>query len=273
LNSALPTTFNQKEIMSFDGKTLIVTGGARGIGAEVARQFVRAGGRVGIGDLNIELGRALARELGDDKALFIPVDVTREGDCQAFVEQVIARFGPLDALVNSAIAINAGSLLEVSVDDWKKTLDIGLTGTFTMARTFVRAMKPTLRPGAIVNLSSVAAFNPYSGTGSYSTTKASVIHLSELMAIEWAPLGIRVNAVAPGTVETPLTAYLRDPAVRQARIDTIPLKRVGQPEDVAGAVLYLLSDAASWVTASTLVIDGGVNASLMNHIPGRAWNH
>ena len=257
---------------SFKDKVLMVAGGGRGIGGQVARDFVAAGGKVAIGDINSSLGRQLAFELGPDGSMFFPLDVTVEESCKDFVAETQKAFGRLDCLVNSAISINAGTLLDMSVADWKKTIDIGLTGSFVMARSFVAALLETERPGAIVNMSSVAAFNPYSGTGSYSTVKASILHLSDLMAIEWSRYGIRVNAIAPGTVETPLTAYLQDPEIRRVRSETIPLGRVGQPADVSGAVLYLLSDAAAWVTASTLVIDGGVNASLMNHIPGRSWN-
>lgn len=249
----------------------MIAGGARGIGGQVARDVVAAGGRVAIGDVNVELGTELAAELGADSALFQSLDVTEEASCGAFVAATAARFGIPSGLVNSAISINGGALLDLPLDAWRKTIDVGLNGAFLMGRSFARCLGEAGTGGAVVNLSSVAAFNPYGGSGAYSTVKAAIVHLSGLMALEWAPLGIRVNAVAPGTVETPLTAYLNDPEVRRVRSETIPLGRVGQPEDVSALILYLLGDAASWVTASTMVVDGGVNQSLMNHIPGRSW--
>ncbi len=256
----------------FVGKVAIVAGGARGLGRRVSEDFVQEGGKVVIGDVNEPLGRELAARLGAENALFVELDVQDGAACARIVEQTVTTFGAADCLVNSAISINAGSLLDLPLDRWRRTVDVGLTGTFLMAQAFARHRVATGRPGAIVNLSSVAAWNPYGGAGAYSTVKAAIVHVSELMAIEWAPYGIRVNAVAPGTVETPLTAYLQDPEIRRLRAESIPLGRIGQPEDVSSGILYLLSDQASWVTATTLTIDGGANRSLMNHIPGRNWN-
>ena len=255
----------------FEGKVAIIAGGARGLGGKVAEDFVKEGGRVVIGDINKDLGAELASKLGKEKAFFVELDVTNEEQCAHIVEMAWRTFGGLDCLMNSAISINGGGLVDLPLKMWQRTVDVGLTGTFLMGRAFARRLIAEQRAGAAVNMTSVAAFNAYGGSGAYSTVKASIIHLTELMAIEWAPHKIRVNAVAPGTVETPLTAYLKDPEVRRVRSETIPLGRVGQPEDVSPAVLYYLSDDASWVTASTIVVDGGVNQSLMNHIPGRNW--
>lgn len=260
------------DMKRFEDKVAIVAGGARGLGGRVAEDFVAEGGRVVIGDVNAELGKELAARLGREKALFVDLDVTNPSQCERIVEAAVQSFGSPGYLVNSAISINGASLLELSLDKWQQTINVGLTGTFLMAQAFARHRVKEGKPGAIVNLSSVAAFNPYPGAGAYSTVKAAIIHVSELMAIEWAPHGIRVNAIAPGTVETPLTAYLKDPEIRRQRSETIPLGKVGQPDDVSRGILYFLSDDASWVTAATLAIDGGVNMSLMNHIPGRTWS-
>lgn len=241
------------------------------MGEKFAEDFVGQGGRVAIGDVNAGLGSELASRLGNDKAVFVDTDVTDPAQCANVVDVAWKEFGSLDYLVNSAIAINGGELIDLPLDKWRATIDIGLTGTFLMGQAFARRMVSAKRKGAVVNLSSVSAFHPYGGSGAYSTVKAAIIHLTELMAVEWAPHGIRVNAVAPGTVETPLTAYLKDPEVRRQRSEGIPLARVGQPGDVSPAILYFLSDDADWVTASVLAVDGGVNKSLMNHIPGRTW--
>jgi NAD(P)-dependent dehydrogenase (short-subunit alcohol dehydrogenase family) len=256
----------------FQGKVAIVAGGARGLGGRIAEDFVEQGGRVAIGDVDGTLGAELAAKIGEERAVFVQADVTDSAQCMSIVDAAWSRFGSADCLVNSAISINGGELLDLPLEKWQRTVDIGLTGTFLMGQAFARRSIAAKQKGSIVNLSSVAAFNPYGGSGAYSTVKAAIIHLTELMAIEWAPYGIRANAVAPGTVETPLTAYLKDPEIRRLRSETIPLARVGQPEDVSPAVLYFLSDDAAWVTAATLAVDGGVNMSLMNHIPGRTWS-
>jgi 3-oxoacyl-[acyl-carrier protein] reductase len=256
---------------SFEGKVAIVAGGARGLGCRAAEDLASEGAKVVIADTNNELGLEVERRLGIDRAIFVEHDVRDPQACASVICKAEARFGTPDLLVNSAISINGASLLELNLDAWQRTLDVGLTGTFLMAQAFARSAVRAGRKGAIVNLSSVAAFNPYGGAGAYSTVKAAIIHLTELMALEWAPHGIRANVVAPGTIETPLTAYLKDPEVRRARTATIPLGRIGQPEDVSNAILFLLEDRSDWITGATIAIDGGFTNSLMNHVPGRNW--
>ena len=146
-------------------------------------------GRVAIGDVNAGLGSELAAKLGKDKAVFIGADVTDPAQCADAVDAAWKEFGSLDYLVNSAIAINGGELIDLPLDKWRATIDIGLTGTFHMGQAFARRMVSAKRKGAVVNLSSVSAFHPYGGSGAYSTVKAAIIHLTELMAIEWAPRG------------------------------------------------------------------------------------
>lgn len=257
---------------SFDGKTAIVTGGARGIGERVAEDIVSRGGNVLIGDLNDDLGGKLSARLGTTKAEFVELDVAKRSDCEHAIETAHRTFGGINFLVNCAVAMDATPLIELSETSWRKTLDVGLTGTFLMAQAFAGHVIRHKRAGAIVNISSIGGQHPYGGAGAYSAAKAGVTLLTEQMAIEWAQYGIRVNAVAPGTIETPLTTYLDDPDIRESRRKAVPLGRIGQPADIANGVLYLLSDAASWVTATTLTIDGGVTRSLFNHMAGRKWS-
>jgi NAD(P)-dependent dehydrogenase (short-subunit alcohol dehydrogenase family) len=257
---------------SFTSKTAIVTGGASGIGGRVAEDIVAQGGNVVIGDVNGDLGRKLSSRLGDAKAKFIELDVSRASDCRQAVEAAQSAYGGLDFLVNSAITMNAKPLIELSEAGWRKTLDVGLTGTFLMSQVFAGHLVREKKPGAIVNISSIGGQHPYGGAGAYSTVKAGIALLTEQMAIEWAQYSIRVNAVAPGTIETPLVSYLKDPDIRESRRKAVPLGRIGQPADISNGVLYLLSDAASWVTATTLTIDGGVTRSLFNHMKGRKWS-
>jgi NAD(P)-dependent dehydrogenase (short-subunit alcohol dehydrogenase family) len=256
---------------SFAGKTAIVTGGASGIGERVAEDIVAQGGNVIIGDVNGDLGKKLSSRLGEAKVAFIELDVSRASDCRRAVEGAQSAFGGIDFLVNSAMKIVANPLIELSEASWRTTLNIGLTGTFLMSQAFARYLVREKRPGAIVNISSIGGQHPYGGAGAYSVVKAGTTLLTEQMALEWAQYGIRVNAVAPGTIETPLTAYLQDRNIRESRRQAVPLGRIGQPADISNGVLYLLSDAASWVTATTLTIDGGVSRSLFNYMKGRKW--
>lgn len=257
---------------SFAGKIAVVAGGASGIGERVAEDIVARGGNVVIGDMNTDLGEALSSRLGATLAKFIKLDVSRSLECERAVEAGRSAFGGVDFLVNCAIAMRAKPLIELSEAEWRKTLDVGLTGTFLMSQAFAARLVGEKKPGAIVNISSIGGQHPYGGVGSYSATKAGITLLTEQMALEWAQYGIRVNAVAPGTIETPLTTYLNDPGVRKSRREAVPLGRIGLPADISSGVLYLLSDDASWVTATTLTIDGGVSRSLFNHMKGRKWS-
>ena len=199
----------------FDGKVCIVAGGARGIGGKTAETFAREGGRVVIGDVNAELGEPLAAAIGKESAAFQTLDVTDPDSCRAAVERAVSEFGGLDCLVNCAIKMAPGLLKDLALEDWKLVVNVGLTGTFLMCQAAGRWMIDNGRPGAIVNLSSTAGDQPYGMSGAYSTVKAGIIMLSEHFAIEWARRKIRVNVVCPGQIETPLTAYLKDPRSRR----------------------------------------------------------
>lgn len=255
----------------FDGKVCIVAGGARGIGAKACEYYAEQGGRVLIGDVNEELGLELAATIGKS-AIFQRLDVTDPASCQAAVDRAVGEFGALDHLVNSAIKMDPDSLLDLKLESWKLVLDIGLTGMFLMTQTWGRWMISNGRGGALVNLSSVAGVQPYSMSGAYSTVKAGIIMLTQQFAIEWARRKIRANVICPGHVETPLTAYLQDPEVKQGRSEATPWGRVGQPEDIAHGICYLLSDEADYITATRLDIDGGMLKSIFNHMPGRKWD-
>lgn len=254
----------------FADKVVIVTGGARGIGAMTAERLVAEGGRVLIADTNEALGGALADRLGQT-AKYLKVDVTDPASCQSAVDVAERDLGGVYGLVNSAIRMSPGALKDLPLADWKAVLEVGLNGTFLMSQAVGRWLMQHERKGAIVNLSSNGGLSPYSMSGAYSTTKAAVIMLSKHMGLEWAPKGVRVNVVCPGHTETPLTAYLQDPEIRRGRSEVTPLKRIAQPIDVANAILFLLSEEASYITASALNVDGGLSVSVMNHLPGRKW--
>ena len=232
---------------------------------------MQRGGRVVLADVDVERGRALAAEIGRS-AVFQEADVRDPSDCQTTVQRAVAAFGTADCLVNSAIKMAPAPLVDLALEDWRTVIDVGLTGTFLMTQAFGRWVIAHGRTGAVVNLSSMAGDQPYGAAGAYSTVKAAVRMLGDHFAIEWARKGIRVNTVAPGHIETPLTAYLKDPAIRRGREELTPLGRVGQVDDVVGGILFLLSDEARYVSATTLTIDGGVTKSIFNHFPGRTWD-
>ncbi len=256
---------------NFAGAVLVAAGGATGIGAETAREWVQRGGRVVIGDINEEDGRRLAAELGEGSALFVPLDVRSRDACAEAIRAAVERFGGVKALLNAAVKMNPGPLLQQRDEDWNASVDVGLTGYLRMGQAFAGWLIEHGQQGAIVNLSSISAAQPYDGAGPYSVVKAGVTMLTQLMALEWASYGIRANSVAPGPVLTPLTAFLRDPAIREARASAIPLGRIGAVEDIAPTIVFLLSDDASWITAEEVTIDGGVTRSIFKHLPGRVW--
>lgn len=255
----------------YTDKVVIVTGGARGIGAMTAERLVAEGARVLIADTNEALGAALADRLGP-AAKYLKVDVTDPASCQSAVDTAVRDLGGVYGLVNSAIRMAPGALKDLALADWNIVLQVGLNGTFLMSQAVGRWLIEHDRKGAIVNLSSNGGLSPYTMSGAYSTTKAAVIMLAKHMGLEWAPKGVRVNVVCPGHTETPLTAYLQDPDIRRGRSEVTPLRRIAQPIDVANAILFLLSEEASYITATALNVDGGLSVSVMNHLPGRKWD-
>lgn len=256
--------------MKLEGMSAFITGGASGIGAEIARLFVAEGARVAIVDRDGDATAAVVAELGDAAEPYV-LDVTDEAALTAAVSDAAAKLNGLDIGVCSAISMAPGPLLDLETEDWRRLVEVGLHATFVTGREVARHMVRQDRGGSIINLSSNAGLAPYPGAGAYSSTKAAVIMLSKQQGIEWAPYGIRANAICPGHVETPLTAYLQDPDIRAGRAAVTPLGRIGQPPDVAGAALYLAGGDSAWVTSTALVVDGGIVASIYNHMPGRKW--
>lgn len=252
-------------------KVALVTGGARGIGARTAEELVAHGAHVLIGDRDREGGQRTADELGEHAA-FQELDVADAGSCAQVVAACVERFGSLDWLVNTAVVMDAAPLVELEAEAWRRVVDVGLTGTFLINQAVGQWLISQGRPGAIVNLASNAGLHPYGGSGAYSSVKAGILMLSKQLALEWSGNQIRVNSVSPGHIHTPLTAYLADPEIHRARSEATPLGRVGETEDVSGVIRFLLSDDASYMTASNVVVDGGVTESIFNHLAGRRWD-
>ena len=260
----------------FREKVCLVTGGASGIGAKTAEMFVEQGGKVAVCDVDDVLGNEIAAQIvaasGGDNAIFIHTDVSDPDACQGAIDQTVSKFGSVDCVLNSAIKMAPGMLKDLALEDWNSMISVGLTGTFLMTQAAGRWMIDNGRPGSIVTMSSIGGVQPYGMSGAYSTVKAAVIMLAEHFGIEWGSHKVRVNAVCAGHTETPLTAYLKDPEVKKGRSEVTPLKRVGQPVDIANGILFLFSDESDYMTASALAIDGGLAKSVMNHMPGRKWS-
>ena len=236
------------------GKTVLITGGARGLGAEAARQAVAAGADVVITDVLDEDGKATAEALGD-RARFLHHDVTSEEGWAEAVAYAVAEFGGLHGLVNNA-GISTGAFLETeSVEHFRKVLDINLTGVFIGMKAAIPAMKEA-GGGSIVNISSAAGLMGLALTAGYGASKWGVRGLTKIGAVELGTARIRVNSVHPGMTYTPMTASVGIER-GEGKYPNTPMGRVGEADEIAGAVVFLLSDAASYVTGAELAVDGG----------------
>ncbi|MCX5517324.1 SDR family NAD(P)-dependent oxidoreductase [Kaistia defluvii] len=245
---------------SLTGRVAAVTGGGSGIGLASAQALARAGARVAILDRNPVAAEILAT-LGDEADHFAVVaDVADEASLEAAFQAVAERAQRLDILVNSAGTAIRRPAVELTVADWDTVVNVNMTGTFLASRIAARHMIASGTKGSIVNVSSIMGF---SGGGlypniSYQTTKGAIVNMTRALAVEWAPNGIRVNAVAPTYVRTPFIAGLVADPELVARIEAMtPLRRLADPEEVASAILFLAGPGASMVTGHTLPVDGG----------------
>jgi len=235
----------------FEGKTIVVTGGARGMGAAHTRAFVAEGGRVAIGDVLDDEGEALAAELGD-AVRYQHLDVSSEESWNEFMTFTAAEFGPISALINNAGIGGGGAVESMTLADWRGLLAINLDGVFLGTRAAIASMKKA-GGGSIVNVSSFAGLLGTPFSANYTTSKFAVRGFTKAVAMEVADYGIRVNSVHPGYIRTPILGPLGEEVV----VGKVPIKRMGLPEEVSRMVLFIASDEASYSTGSEFLVDGG----------------
>ena len=241
--------------MRFENKVVMVTGGAAGIGKVTAENFAREGAKVAICDVNTEAGEATVKELGPE-AYFTKVDVANSASVSGWVETVIDRYGHIDVLVNNAGITRDGLIMRMKEEDWDAVISVNLKSVFNCIKAISKIMVRQ-KSGRIINLASVVGVMGNPGQANYVASKAGMIGLTKTVAKELGSRGITVNAVAPGFIETDMTAVLSEKA-REAMLSIIPLQRAGTPQDVAEAITFLASDSAAYITGQVIHVTGGM---------------
>jgi len=244
-----------------DGRVIVITGGGQGIGAACAERFAAEGAKVALWDVNVAAAQAVAQRLRDagGHAEAMPCNVARKSEVDAALAATALAFGRIDGLVNNAGIFRAADFLEVTEDDWDAVINVNLKGAFLVGQAVAQQMVRQGQGGAIVNMSSVNGSMAIASIASYNASKGGINQLTRAMALALADHHIRVNAAAPGTIATELAreAVLTSEEAKQRILGRTPMKRLGEPEEVADVVGFLLSDAARYMTGEIVHIDGG----------------
>jgi NAD(P)-dependent dehydrogenase (short-subunit alcohol dehydrogenase family) len=244
-------------------RTAFVTGASYGIGAAIALELANDGFDMALSATRVEnLAAVIAKvEAAGARAVPLALDLRSLASIERASDAAIAAFGELDVVVNNAGIPLRKAALAITLEDWNAVIETNVTGTFFICQSAARHFIARGAPGCIINLASTHGVVGYAGVSVYGISKAAIIHMTKTLAVEWAEHGIRVNAVAPGSVETPSrAATLADPQVRQGILARVPLHRFGTPDEVASAVRYLAGPAATYITGQTLLLDGGLTA-------------
>lgn len=255
--------------LAVEDRVCVVTGAGGGIGAEIARQLLDAGARVALLDRNeTALAAALAAlKAGKDRVMTVGCDVTSPECVHAAAEKVRAAWGNTSVLVNNAAVLYADALMDIAMVKWNQLLAVNLSGYLLCAQAFGRQMIAG-GGGCMVHLASIAATVPQPYSGAYSVSKAGVKMLSQLLAVELGEHHVRSNVVSPAMIRTPMSEGIyEDPAVRQRREEIVPAGRISTPKDIAGAVLFLASDRASYISGQEILVDGGLAQAWLGMIP------
>jgi NAD(P)-dependent dehydrogenase (short-subunit alcohol dehydrogenase family) len=260
---------NSSDWLGLAGRVCVVTGAGGGIGRAVASSLARAGAHVGAIDRDergLEVTDAALRELGCEHVI-ATCDTSNAQSVTAASETTLKSLGPCSVLVNAAAVLRPGALESLPLAEWNAVLSINLTGYFLCAQIFGRQMRELGR-GSLIHVASIAGSHAQGQSGAYSVSKAGVVMLSRQLASEWGPHGIRSNVVSPGMIITPMSQSFYDtPGVTERRTAVVPTRRIGMPQDIADAILFLASDRSSYVNGDEITVDGGYANMLMNLVP------
>lgn len=262
-----------KDTSGLAGRVCVVTGAGSGIGRGIASALAKEGARIAVLDLNAEGSKATVAEIKNlgGEAVAFTCDTSDAASVTSAARQTAATLGPCDVLVNNAGILRPGGLDELPLDEWSKVLSVNLTGYFLCAQTFGRQMRSKVedrRGGALVHIASIAAEHATAMAGAYSIAKAGVEMLSRQLAVEWGQHGIRSNAVHPGMILTPMSqAFYDQPGVTERRSQVVPAGRIGVPDDIAQAVVFLAGDRSAYVSGQSLTVDGGFTRMMLGLIP------
>jgi NAD(P)-dependent dehydrogenase (short-subunit alcohol dehydrogenase family) len=255
-------------------KVAVITGAGRGIGRDIALAYAREGAHVVVNDVDPATAAATAADVKalGSTSLAVVADIAKAADIAQLIATIMREYGRVDILVNNAMKIVPGKLEALPEEAWDTTMNIGLKGAFLVSQAAARHMIAQ-KSGSIVNIASIAGLFPYNWAGAYSVVKAGLIMLTKLQAMEWAPFGIRANAITPGYIRTPGTeAMYADPEIYEGRRKGVPMGRVGAGEDIAGPAIFLASEDARYTTGSVLGADGGQAVGYFLSVPGRRFS-
>ena len=260
--------------LALEDQVAVVTGAASGIGAAIAQSLGDAGAKVALLDLDGKGAETNASRLRSQgrSAIAIECDIASEGSVGKAAQRVADELGACSVLINNAGLLRPGDLADVSLDAWNHVLAVNLTGYLLCARAFSKPMR-NARRGSIVNVASISALHPQTGSGAYSASKAGVLLMSRQMAVEWGPSGVRSNAICPGMIRTALSAtFYEEPGFEARRAQVTASRRIGEPQDIADAALFLASPRSAYVNGAELLVDGGMSSMLMDMVPRPGFN-